>query len=472
MAADLLAILNQAGYSLGTQRGLASVASHNIENANTPGYSRQSAVVTAIQPNDFVNGQMIGGGAEITGIQQARDTFLEYQLPAAFGQAARSSAESGVLGQVSDLDPSATNGVGSALSQFYAQLQQLSQNPGDPGLRQTVVGQAQTLTQAFKTTSQSLEANRSAVDTQIAALVPQVNTLSTQLASLNQQIINAAASSTPNDLMDQRQQVVDQMEQLTGGHPIPDAKGNISFGLADGTTLVSGVSSATLVTTPDSTNGNHLKLQIKEPGAVIASDLPGAIGGQIGGLIDARDGALKTAETQLDGLAFDFANTVNTAHQAGFALDGTTTGQNFFDLGGLVSSTGAAAAISVSAPIVADPSLIEASSTAAGVPGDNGALLGMINTETAALPSSGASAEDTVSNMTAQFGSSVTNAQAISDHDAAWSSNLTQMRQSYSGVSIDEELINMQTAQTGYQAVARIITTAQTMLDTLMALKE
>ncbi len=152
---------------------------------------------------------------------------------------------------------------------------------------------------------------------------------------------------------------------------------------------------------------------------------------------------------------------------AGFAQDGTT-GHNVFSVG--ATSANAAAQIAVDPTLLANPALLPASSSAAGLPGDNTNVNAMIATEQTAL-AGGSSPETTFSNIVASFGAASQRASAMSDQDGALLDNLTNLRESTSGVSLDEEMVNLTSAQRAFEAVSKVITTADSMLDTLMSLK-
>jgi len=188
-------------------------------------------------------------------------------------------------------------------------------------------------------------------------------------------------------------------------------------------------------------------------------------GGEFGGLLAARDGALRTAQEQVDQLAFDFAGAINTAAQAGFGLDGNT-GRPLFITS--AAATGAAAQMVVNPVIKADSSLFPAGATSA--PGDSDAVQAMIGTESQTL-SNGTNASGSLARITAQYGATTQRASTMHEGDKAMLSHLDQMRQSVSGVSVDEELVNMQKAQRAYEAITQVIKTTNQMLDSLMAIK-
>jgi flagellar hook-associated protein 1 len=459
--ADLLSVLQNAASSLSAARGLAQTASNNLENVNTPGYSRQTAVVESVAPSDRLGGAVLGNGAMLATVTQTRDRFVEAQMPVALGSAASSLAQTNTLQSVTALDPSATGGIAASLGSFYSALRALQQDPSDPALRQAALASTQTLAQSFNQASSSIESARSGVDSQLQSTLPQVNQLAAQVASLNTQIQQQAAlGGTPNELLDARQQAEDQLVGLTGAIPVQDNKGNLNLTLSDGTAIVTGGSAAQLSAAPDANNGGHLALQITHTDGTGPTTVS-VTSGTLGGLLTARDGALLSASNGLDQLAAGVADAVNTAHAAGFAEDGST-GRALF------TGTTSAKAISLNAAIAADPTLFAAAGNATAASGDGTALQAMIATETQATVG-GSTAEGAAAQLTSSFGVAQQSAQALSDHDASIATQLTTLRASASGVSVDEETINLTQAQQGYAAIARVITAANACFDALFA---
>ncbi len=466
--ADLFSLLSQASGSLSAHRSSAATASHNLSNANTPGFARQRAELQAMLPAEMVAGAFIGRGAALLTVSQARDRFLEAQVPGALGQSSSSAAHSAALQGVAALDPDGGAGLTEAIGDFYASLRTLSQNPSDPGMRQAVVATTRALGMAFNRASEGIAAARTGLDAQLTGIAQEATTLAGQVAALNKQIqIARASGGEPNDLLDQRLAATDRLAALTGAKPVPDAQGNLNLVFSSGTALVSGDRAATLSVAANTANAGHVDFRITRtdgtgPVTVRASEL----GGEAGGLLAARDVTLAKAATQLDTLAFDLGNAINTAHRAGYALDGTT-GRDLVVTG---VAAGAAGRFGVDPTVEADPALIGASATAAGAPGDNAALLSLIGTETQGL-STGRDASGALADLISGFGATASRMQAAAEHDGALADHVLTMRESVSGVSIDEEMINLTKAQRGFEAVMKVMKTTDEMLETLLSLK-
>ena len=466
--ADLFALLVQSGNSLGAHSAALATAGNNISNANTPGYTRQTVELVA-NPASGVTGPLaVGRGVSIGVITQARDAFVERQVPQTLAAGGRSQAESDALQAMSALDPALPGGLSSTVSQFYTSLRTLSQNPGDVGLRQNVLSTSANLAQSFNQTAATIEDTRNGIDSKIQGDLNVINSTARNLADLNGRIQQtSAAGGDVNDLLDARRTAADTLARLTGSTPYTNEAGDTLMALPGGLALVTGNSASQLSALPDATNGSHLRLLVTKADGSGPSALPTAfMGGEVGGLLDARDGALKTAANAVDGLAFDLGTSLNTLHAAGYAMDGTT-GRALFTLP--TTSAGAASQIAVNPIVAADPKLLAAATTLPAASGDNRNILAMIATEAQTL-AGGNDPVATLQKITGDFGTSSATATATAAHDSAMVTHLTDLRNSSAGVSIDEEMINLTKAQTAYQAVSKVITTANSMLMTLMSI--
>ncbi|MEP6653007.1 MAG: flagellar hook-associated protein FlgK [Myxococcales bacterium] len=467
--ADIFSLLIQSGSSLSAQSAALATAGHNIANANTPGYSRQIANFAANPAIAAMGSIAVGTGVSLQSVTQARNLFVERQIPTALGAQGYSGSLNAALQSVTALDTDLQGGMTSALGAFYSSLRTLSQNPGDLALRQGVIGSSQALARSFNATVGAIDQARTGLDSEIVGDLAQINGVARSLADLNKQIeAVTSGEGQANDLKDQRQIAVDTLARMTGGTPYANGAGDVSVALPGGTALVIDGAAGQFSAVGDPANGGHLKVRFTRADGSGPVDMPNAgFGGELGGRFAARDGAMKTAISSLDTFAFDLATSVNTIHSAGYAMDGSTL-RPLFTIP--VAAPGAASQIAVNGVVAADPRLLAAATTLPAASGDNRNILAMVGTESQML-AGGADPVATLQQLVTAYGSSTSQAQAVSEHDAALSTHLSKLRDSETGVSIDEEMINLTKAQKSYEALAKVISTANQMLDTLMSLK-
>lgn len=464
--AGLFSLLTTGAQTLGAHRSASDTASHNIQNVNTPGFSRQRANLEAVLPADRVGNALLGRGATLGGVSRAGDAFLEAQLGLIRGEAASSDANANALQAVTAFDPQASGGLSQTLSAFYSALRAVGQNPSQVGLRQAALSAAGALASSFNRTADAVDAARAGIDTQLTFDLPEVNALASKMASLNAQVKLAQASGvSPNDLLDARQQAQDALVAFTGARAIANADGSVSLALASGTALVLGDRAASFSTVADPANGGLLALRLTRTDGTLATDTP-AVSGKLGGLLAARDGTLRQALTAVDTLAFDFAGTVNAVHSAGFGTDGVS-GRALFDAG---AQAGAAGRITLSAQVIGNPAALATASSLATLPGDGTNLQALVATESSAL-SAGYDAGTALSNIVGEFGAAAARLQDAAAQDSAQLNGLTTRRNSITGVSVDEELVELTKSQRAYEATLKVIQTANQMLDTLMQLR-
>lgn len=425
-------------------QGALNATSNNIANANTPGYTREVPQVTENAEN-LVGGQVIGGGVTLNGLQSVRDQLINLQIQQQTSAQSGYDAQSSSLQEIQTYFSSSGNDIATALASFSSSLTQLSANPSSTAVQQTVLSSGQSLAQSFNTTADGLTSAQSSADTEVTQTVAQINTLTQQIAQLNGQVQQLTSSGQDGGAIeDQRDQLVQQLSQLTGISVSQSSSGEV-ITTGNGSALVDGTQSFALQT---STGTNGFQQVIDSQGNNITSAIQG---GTLGGAIQIRDQVVPGYLTQLNTLATQFGNALNTAQAAGFDSNGNA-GQNFFTI---PAGNGAAAGITVA---LTSPSQIAISSD--GTPGSNGNVANLSAALTTALPS-GQSVEQGYSSLVFQVGNDTSNA---STQSTAIGNNLTQLtnqQSSVSGVNIDEETTNLIRYQTAYEAAARIISTVQ-----------
>jgi flagellar hook-associated protein 1 len=446
--------LSIAVQALQAEQGALSVTTNNISNVNTPGYSRQVAVLNEA-PTFNENGTIFGGGVTLEQFQSVRDQLLQLRIYEETQQQSNSQTQLNALNQVEGVFSDPTQGVGGALSAFFNSISQLSTNPTDSNARQAVLTSANNLANSFHQAVTSLNTIGTGLDQAVPQTVDQINRLTTQIAKLNGQVAQMQGlGQDPGTIQDQRDELIRQLSGLVNVN-VTQTEHGLTLTTGNGVPLVVANQSYALQA---NANNSVLEHVYSAQGQDITSQITG---GQLGGTIQIRDQVLPQLFTQLNTLASQFTASFNTAHQAGFDAAGNAGG-NFFNP--LASTTDAAANFAVA---ITDPRLIAASSD--GSAGSSGNLTQLLALRDQQLPS-GASPLDMYSNLVLQVGNLGANAQTDVTASNASVQQLTDQRSSVSGVSLDEETTNMIRYQRAYQAGARIVTTVDSMFDTLMAM--
>ncbi len=446
----LFGSLSIALSSLSVSQQEMETTSNNVANANTPGYTREVAVTAAGDPVE-IGSLSIGTGVVFQKIESLRDSMLQIQINQATQQNSSLNASLSQLQQIQTQFASSSSGIGADISNFFNSIEQLSPDPSNLTLRQSVLTAADTMATDFNTTAGNLQTQRDNVDQNVVQTVTQVNSLTSQIASVNQQISNIQATDpNPGTLVDQRNNLIQQLSALVGVQVIPTDQG-ITLATANGTTLVSGSQSYALTTQVQS-DGMH---DIMAGSEDITSSLTG---GSLAGLVQIRDQEIPGIGSSLDQLAAGLSTALNNANAQGFDLETPPVkGGNIFSTppaGGV----GAAAAMTVT---MTGPSLLAASID--GSPGSNGNLA---NLSAVAIQNivNGQTPIDAYSNLVGQVGSATSNTSADADASNTILQQLQDQYGSVSGVSLDEEASNLIQYQSAYQAAARVVSTVNLLL--------
>jgi flagellar hook-associated protein 1 FlgK len=415
---------------------------HNISNADTVGYSRQTAELATTPAFSQVGSGQLGTGVTVVQYQRIRDSFLDLQLRAQTMRQGSSQAQQSGLSQIDQaLNEPSDTGLSSLLGKYWAAWQSVANQPSDMATRQALVQSSASLANGINTLAGELTTVQSQTQQQETLTLNQVNSVGQQIASLNQSIQAAElGGQQPNDLLDKRDVLIDQLSSL-GNTTVANSAGtagtlgsvDITFG---GSSLVTGNSSSTL-TFP----------------------LTSLTSGQLSGM-DSVIASAGTYLTQLNTIASALATATNSQNAAGKDLTGATGGP-IFD----VTSGNEAATITVDPSVLANPGLVAASTN--GDPGDGSNALAMANIQQTALVG-GATIDTAYSQLVTQIGSDAQQAQSNLDNANSLVQSLTNRRQSVSGVSLDEEMTNLLQFQRAYQASARVMAAMDSMLQNLI----
>jgi flagellar hook-associated protein 1 FlgK len=449
---SLNASLATALSGLTAEQGALEATTNNVANVNTQGYSRQVPVLVSSDPI-VIDPLTLGTGVTLQSVESIRDPLLESQIQQETQVQGQFNSLTAALQQTQVNFTTSTGDIGTQISNFFDSINQLSTDPSDLSVRQSVLTAAGNLAASFNTTANSLTQQQGSLDLSVVQTVSQINQLTTQIAQLNDQISNLQnVGESAGSFIDQRTQAIDQLSNLTDISVIP-SNNTVTLTTGNGVALVTGQQSYALQTQLNS-SGLH---DVYSQGANITNSITS---GELGGTLQARDQQIPAIRTQLDTLASGLANAVNGVQAAGFDLHGAA-GTNLFNPPP-ASGVGAAASLSVA---ITDPSLIAASSD--GSAGSNGNAEALYALGSSAIIS-GQTPSDYYSGVVFSVGNDVSNASAQQTASGLVLQQLNDQRASVSGVSLDEEAANMVQYQNAYAAAAQVVTTINDMLYTVV----
>lgn len=434
-----------------------SVVGNNIANVNNTTYKRQVTVLkagigeTPISEEGSLSSGQLGSGVQVASINQVRDHYLEDQVFNSSSSLGDLNAKKWALDEVVSLttEPS-DNGFSTQLNEFWSSWQTLGQNSSNSGSRDNILEYGSAVCDSLNEMYSSLQQISSWEGQTIQEDVSKINDLTGQLTKINAQIqLTEGAGNSPNDLMDQRDSILSELSQYADIQVYGDGGSNDVITLG-GRSLVQGTLSNKLSTTTDSSGNIQVVWDSDKASAKISS-------GELAGLQEVQNEIIPNQQKELDKVASALISRVNELHSAGYGADGST-GNNFF--------TGAGAAdIAVNPTLVNNKNAIAAGAT--NTSGDTDNALAIYNIKQESLVDG--------STINDAYQSFITNA-AAEDSDAAsrykaqskLDSQIQSQVQSVSGVSLEEEMVNMIQYQQAYSASARILTTMDEMLDTLI----
>lgn len=326
-------IINSAMSGLSAAQAALSTTSNNISNYTVAGYSRQTTILA--EANSTLQGKSYyGNGVNVTGVQREYDSFIAAQLR---GSSATYNAANTQYSQVSNIDDlmsTSTTNLSTAIQGFFSNMQNVVSNANDPAARQSMLSNSQGLVNQFQSQAQYLTNMQNSVNTNIASDVDQINTFTTQISNLNQQIakLSTASGATPNALLDQRDQLVNGLNNLVGV-TVSQQDGSYTVSMANGLSLVNGFQSTKLVAMPSSSDLTRTTVGYVDPQAGNVQLPESSITtGSLGGMLSFRSQDLDLAQNQLGQLAAAFTTSFNAVHKQGFDSNGNQ-GVDFFNIG-------------------------------------------------------------------------------------------------------------------------------------------
>jgi flagellar hook-associated protein 1 len=452
---SIFGLLNLGASALQAQNAGVAIASNNVANASTPGYSRQRINLESQLGTPLV------GGVLARGVDRLSDSLLGGRIRNNAASVSVSDAFSGALLELEAGLTVAGSDLGTLVAGFFSGLSQVSAAPTDQNLRDAAVQGSRALAVGMQRHAGEVTKARDDANLRIREQLQQANKLIKDIARSN------TAIGTGDDpvLRDRRDQAAGQLAQLVGGVARIDPDGQMRVTLSNGETLVDGARAAQFETTPDPALGNMDRIDVVDGGH--RRDVTGGIdGGRVGGDLRLRDHAALDALAKLDQLAFDISSKVNEVHQQNAGLGGDT-GLNLFTPPP-AGVTGAAAAMAVDPDLLADSSLL-ATAAAGASSGDNQGARALLELRDQPLADHGLRTFlDAGIQIVADVGRAAADAVVDRDFFTAQGEHLEGLRDSFSGVSLEEEMSNLSQFQHASEAQVKFLSTVDELLNTII----
>lgn len=452
--------LSTALSALTYSRAAMDVASGNIANVNTDGYTRRriesAAVGAPTAPAMWSRYDGHGDGVAVTGVTRMTDALLVARVRTEHGQQHLADvSQSGLEDLESSVNEPGSNGVSAALTDFRSAWHEVAINPlASSPARNVVLGKAQALAAAIGTQSRAVADTMGTQVQRLQSTVDETNSVAAGLADANKAIAaGKAGGADVSDLLDTRDRLTLRLSELTGATATmrPDGQADVSLG---GVPLVVGNQASSLsiasgVSATGAPDGNPVTFTVTDPSGS-AAPLATISAGDAGGSVKLLNFTLPAYQQGLDAVARQLADTVNTQHQAGYdALGNPGTAMFSYDPASPASSLSVA---------ITDPSLVAASS----IP-----VMGT-DTGNADALASAVGVDGQYRQLVAGLGTSVQGAQRASANQQVLTNQFDNAREQQAGVNIDEETVAMMQNQRAYEAAAKVMSTIDSVLDTLI----
>ena len=445
-----LRLLNIARTSLLSHRAALEIIGQNTANVETPGYVRQRPILSPLPD---------GGGVEVTDVHRLTDELLLAQKRYQSGWLGQDAATSAALDQVEHIFTDVLDGgMASRIEEMFDAWADLGLSPTSAAAREQVIQRAELAAGSISERWQGLNDLRFEIDQRLGTMVEQANRLAYQIDEANRQLVSVGSPSAANDIMSQRDVLVDELSEMCGAEVIRQENGVVDV-VIGGLRIVElgAVSELRLVPDP-SQPGMHLI-------ALGGITLGGELRGEMAGRLRARDDLMPDYMVRLDQLAQTLADEVNSLHTAGFDLAGNP-GEDFFEY----DAAAPGASLKVRDAIQADNSLIAASADATAN-GDGTNALAIDDLRNSRMLVSGTTTlAEFAGDIVAEVGIDGAAARTRLDGRQTLVDNLREAHASRTGVSLDEEALELVRYQQAYGASAKLLSVAIDLMDQIMQL--
>ena len=472
----VLNVLQSGKSGMNSAKAGIATAGHNISNANTEGFSRQTVRVESDVTKQMAGGggPYLGDGTKIARIERINDQYLEKQLREGHRDLAYHEEKQVFLNQMEDVfNEMNGDGLNRLVSRFFNEFRKLANDPSSEAIRQSVRESSQAMMNDFRRIRNETEAVRGHIDSRMEGDFKELNSLAEQVGSLNLKIQRAAiGGNQPNDLLDRRDLLIQKMSTYVDLTTHQEESGFINIDVRGVGPLVVGPNVQKYYiarSSPDSDAPNvENALQISRSEYNTQFITHHFQGGKIGGLVELRDKAVAGVLDRLDQMAHSMVTAVNEIHGQGVTADGLTGIGFFKDIDGV---NGAAGRLQLSDEIQESVNNI-AAGLAQNAPGDNRNALAIANIQNFHLMNGGkTTVDDFYNSIVADVGVATQRNHEDLGQQKGILTQLNKVREQVSGVSIDEETTNLMQFQHAFDASAKVLKVADEMLDTVLKLR-
>ncbi|MDP1638444.1 MAG: flagellar hook-associated protein FlgK [Candidatus Nitrotoga sp.] len=337
-----------------------STTEHNIANANTPGFNRQEIVLATRLPQATGAG-FIGQGVDVTTVKRIYNEFLSNQVLQGQAQASQLETYYQQIGQIDNMLADSDAGLSPALQELFSAVNNVASSPESQAARQAMLGSAQFLVSRFQSLNQRMSDINSSINGQISSSVTAINSYAQQIASLNKNIVLSQAALSgqmPNDLLDQRDQLISQLNKEIKANVVKQSDGSFNVFIGAGQSLVVGEQTITLKAVQSLSDPSKLEVAYGTGASVIRAQQNSFQGGNLGGLLAFRSESLDVTQNTLGRVALVLADTFNQQHKLGQDLNGALGGSFFTQPVPLVNASSAnAGSATISASVASSSAL-------------------------------------------------------------------------------------------------------------------
>jgi flagellar hook-associated protein 1 FlgK len=327
-----MSLFNIGLSGLNTAQNALTTIGHNVSNAATAGYTRQNTIIASAAGQATSQG-FFGQGSNTTSVMRVYDEFLTSQLRNTETASAQLAAYSDQISQIDNLLADQKGGIAPLMQKFFAAVQSMADNPSDTATRQGLLNATESLAGQLRAAAKYFAQQQEGINDQLEGSVSQINAYTKEIASLNKEIAKATAASgghPPNDLLDQRDEMIAQLNKQVGVKVVKQDGGTYNVFTGNGQPLVVGSSSYDLKAVNSAADPSRTTIAYTLPDGTAIEMEEGALkGGSVGGLLQFRRETLDAAQNAIGRLSLAIGQTFNDQHKLGMDLNAAIGGDMF-----------------------------------------------------------------------------------------------------------------------------------------------